>query len=413
MKHNSGGSGSGVYRDPSNGTWAFRVVRDKNYRRSGFRTKALATEARVEFIKNLSQQACSADSLTLDDAFAAYLNDGMLSNASGTVRKKRSVYTHHIGPVFGNRRLTTLTAGEISLYLEKCYVKGDQYNHYARGYAYGYVEGFLKVFYAIFGYCYRKGFIGREQYQECLVDEASRIRMPVMSDEDVLKKRGGVRVYNRKEIEVIRTRLGSGAARLAFEIALNCGLRISEVFALTWNDIDLTQGVLSVNKQQLKIEQEWCLCQPKYIASYRQVFINDYLLQLLKSEYDRQQKLFKGKTPIRVTDRRKTGRVQQTVIGDFVFIKENGGHYSSDAFRYWSRVIRKELHIEDFTFHSLRHTFCSELAALGCPVSELCRMAGHSSINTTMRYYINSTETAEQAARASLNRMAEAKNCPL
>ena len=42
------------------------------------------------------------------------------------------------------------------------------------------------------------------------------------------------------------------------------------------------------------------------------------------------------------------------------------------------------------------------IAALNCPVSELCRMAGHNSIETTMLYYINSTETGERAARKAL-----------
>lgn len=298
------------------------------------------------------------------------------------------------------------------MFLESCYHRGDVCNQFQEGYSFGYVEGFLKCFYAIIAFAYKKGFITRDQYQESLVDEASRIHMPVMKDEDVLKKRSGTKIYNRKEIEAMRNRLGEGPSRIAFEIALNCGLRVSEVFALTWSDIDLNKAVLSVNKQLLKIGGNWCLCQPKYIASYRDVYINDYLLQLLTAEYDRQQKFGIANSLNHLQDLRISGKTSTCCIEDFLFVKNDGTMYSSNAFKYWSRVFKREVGITDFNFHSLRHTFCSELAALGCPVSELCRMAGHSSINTTMNYYISSTETAQEAARKVLNQMGNRNNCP-
>lgn len=64
MKKNIGGAGSGIYKDEKSGTWAFRVVRDKNYRRIGFRTRAQATAARLEFIKNLDTPAKNRRALT-------------------------------------------------------------------------------------------------------------------------------------------------------------------------------------------------------------------------------------------------------------------------------------------------------------------------------------------------------------
>ncbi len=100
---------------------------------------------------------------------------------------------------------------------------------------------------------------------------------------------------------------------------------------------------------------------------------------------------------------RISGIREKIDIPDFVIVNESGRNFTSNAFKHWSRVFRFELGISDFSFHALRHTFCSQLAALNCPVSELCRMAGHNSIETTMMYYTNSTKTGEEAARKAVN----------
>ena len=406
-KTRAGRGGSGVFRNDENGTWSFRVVRDRNYKRTGFRTRAAATAARVEFIRQYERSHGLAKDLTLDEVFSIYMEEGVLSNAAGTVRKRGSVYRHHIGPVFGMRPVSQLHPGEINLFLESCYIRGDAYNGFSGGYSFGYVESFLKCFYAVLGFAYRKRIILREQYSECLIDEAGRIQMPRMKDEDLLRKRMGVRVFTQDEIALMRERISGSPLRIAFEIGLNCGLRVSEVFALTWSDVDLEAASLRVDKQMLSIGGSWAFCQPKYVSSYRTIFINNYLMGLLsesrKLQEDNKRRLGARYTfANRVRDLRTGGTSDDLMVRDFLLVDEQGRNFTSNAFKHWSRVFRLELGIDDFNFHSLRHTFCSQIAALNCPVSELCRMAGHNSIETTMLYYINSTETGERAARKAL-----------
>ena len=399
-------AGSGVYRDKRNGSWGYRVVRGRNYRRSGFRTRSEAAAARVDFLRSLGAPDFGGRSLTLDEVFELYIKEGTLENADGTVRKRQSVYAQHISPVFGKRAVSGISAGEINLFLASCYYRSG-------GYSFGYVESFLKCFYAVLGFAHKKNIIGREQYRDCLIDTSSRIAMPRLKDEDALKKRG-VRVYTKEEIQRIRERMGSCPERLAFELGLGCGLRISEVFALTWDDVDLEKLTLSVNKQLLYISGSWCFCRPKYAASYRTVYISSGLIELLSEEKARAEER-RSRPGMRrvntVVDRRqascgqKASELPRICVEDFLLTGDNGKFLTTDSFKKWSAIIKSEAGISDFKFHALRHTFCSEIAALGCPVSELCRLAGHSSITTTMKYYINETETAEQAARSVLERM--------
>jgi len=85
-------------------------------------------------------------------------------------------------------------------------------------------------------------------------------------------------------------------------------------------------------------------------------------------------------------------------------VDEKGVYFNTNAVKRWSKVFNEELKI-DLNFHSLRHTFCSNMADYGCPASELMRLAGHESIKTTMKYYTARTKKAEEIARSLLNRL--------
>ncbi len=50
-------------------------------------------------------------------------------------------------------------------------------------------------------------------------------------------------------------------------------------------------------------------------------------------------------------------------------------------------------------WHSLRHTFCTELARAGVPVNVIKELAGHKSIETTLRYM----HTDREAKRGAID----------
>ena len=76
-----------------------------------------------------------------------------------------------------------------------------------------------------------------------------------------------------------------------------------------------------------------------------------------------------------------------------------GKRGSDDIYKTSVKFIKLE-----FKYHWLRHTFCSIMASEGVPVSDLCRIAGHSKIDTTYKYYTNRTElSAEKVVSAMEN----------
>ena len=68
-------------------------------------------------------------------------------------------------------------------------------------------------------------------------------------------------------------------------IAYHCGLRLGEVFGLTWDDVDLENGELTVNRQAQWVQDrgEYRLLPPKY-GSVRAVRMDNVLWSLLKRE---------------------------------------------------------------------------------------------------------------------------------
>jgi integrase len=150
-------------------------------------------------------------------------------------------------------------------------------------------------------------------------------------------------------------RLGSKAInqtfyrlRLLVLIALTTGMRIAEIFALTWNDIQYREGLIAVRSQLKKGKIRYVPLTPDLAGE-----IQRYPREL------GQDRIFPPKS-------RATGG-RQRVEGSFVTLLEAAG-------------------IKEFRFHDLRHTFASWYMMNGGDIYELARILGHSNLKMTERY---------------------------
>ena len=174
-------------------------------------------------------------------------------------------------------------------------------------------------------------------------------------------------------------------------IGFYTGLRISEAFALTWDDIDFDKRTLSVNKQVVKrnfgadvrkvVEKKgkkeqrssWYFTTTKTPASVRIVPFGDTLYQALKQEKTEQMKnemkygefytihVLKKEVDEKGNDMFRIVPVQKCVESQLqrvrlICVAENGQYTSTDSFKYCSRVIHSEMQLA-FDYHSLRHPY--------------------------------------------------------
>ena len=209
-------------------------------------------------------------------------------------------------------------------------------------------------------------------------------------------------------------------------------MRISEVFALTWADIDFENRTISVNKQVIKRnygvdvrkvvktkgkreeKSAWYFQSLKTVSSERVIKFGETLYNALLSEYKAQKanELLYGEyftiQVIKAEIDEKNNEIQRIIPVQkcvnptlprthIVCIGENGEYTSTDSFKYPSRIIHHELGLA-FDFHSLRHTHATRLIEAGVSPVVVKDRLGHQNIETTLQTYVHNTEQMEENA---------------
>lgn len=158
--------------------------------------------------------------------------------------------------------------------------------------------------------------------------------------------------------------------KLGTLIALHTGLRIGEICALSWNDIDLENKVIHIrhtisrirdkeNKTKLIIDK------PKTQSSNRDIPISSVLFPILK--------YMKSKSS-----------------GNFV-VSNTNDFMSTRTFDYKYKKMLKECGLAQINFHALRHTFATRCVESGVDIKTLSELLGHSSVSTTLDIYVHSS----------------------
>jgi len=133
-------------------------------------------------------------------------------------------------------------------------------------------------------------------------------------------------------------------------VALNTGMRLGEILALKWTDIDYAKGLIHIRMSKS--------------GEGRTVPMNDAVRDALRSCVSIAQVVTPGDS--------------------FVFCHGNGKRRLS--FRGAFQAALRKAGIRDFRFHDLRHTFASHLASNGVDILVLKELLGHKTLAMTMRY---------------------------
>ncbi len=159
--------------------------------------------------------------------------------------------------------------------------------------------------------------------------------------------------------------------KLGILLSLYAGLRIGEVCALKWGDIDTKSGICSVKRTLLRIQSdsgngkktEIIISSPKSESSERDIPLPDFLLETAAA-------LKKGDDCYVLTGR-----------GD-KFVEPRT---MQNAFK---RMLA-DCDIEDANYHALRHTFATRCVEIGFEIKSLSEILGHSSVNITLNKYVH------------------------
>lgn len=161
-------------------------------------------------------------------------------------------------------------------------------------------------------------------------------------------------------------------AYILFWIALNTGMRKSEIMGLTWENVDFTRNSIFVRQQYHEPTKE-IIYRGKTANSIREISMTLSQMEVLKNHKEKQN----PKTNI-------------------VCSNELGGYLMSRNIRRAKKAICKQANIEEITLHEFRHTHGSMLADMNEPTKYIQERLGHKDATTTLNFYIHTQKSHHQ-----------------
>ncbi|MFD1363430.1 tyrosine-type recombinase/integrase [Lentibacillus salinarum] len=183
---------------------------------------------------------------------------------------------------------------------------------------------------------------------------------------------------------------------LSFTMLAYTGLRIGEMIALKWSDIDFNNHTLRVirtyyNPTNNKLE--YTLLTPKTEGSIRTITIDTILIDLLQLHKQEQDIIKKENEPFYKDN-------------DFIFATNEGypKTIKNIAIRM-QRLLKRTGIKKHVTPHSFRHTHTSLLIEANVHIKEIQERLGHSDINTTMDIYAHMTKNIKKEASTKFSNL--------
>lgn len=178
-----------------------------------------------------------------------------------------------------------------------------------------------------------------------------------------------VEIFEKSDQVALINSLQSNICHKNFGILLtiHTGLRIGELCALRWSDINLDTQLLHINKTMIRTYtkedgSKLNITAPKTRSSIRTIPLNKWIMQYAV--------LLRG------------SENEYIITGKEKYIEPNKYRL------YYNRQL-KDLDLPHRKFHSLRHTFATRCIECGCDYKSLSELLGHSNVSITMNLYVH------------------------
>jgi len=321
-----------------------------------------------------------------------------------------NIIKNHVKPRIGYYQLWQLDTRLLQEFINKIYVE------YA--FSKNYMASILKVVKGSLKYaCYTLNYINTNPAEHVHAPRIDKIN------------NDPAHIFTQEEIERILERFkGTHSIYYSFLTAYYTGMRVSEVYGLTWDCIDFENKTLTINKNIIKKNQYglpkrknitkghsvgvWYYGDCKNPQSKRTISIGDTLVNALK-EYKKEQEenrkfygdsylcYYEKKVLNDITKKEEIKLIEAKLeLGvslpeaQLVFVKENGQFLGTDSPKYAFKVIHYELGINS-RFHDFRDTHATRLIEGGADIKAVSKRLGHSTIQTTYNIYVRVTEKME------------------
>lgn len=230
-------------------------------------------------------------------------------------------------------------------------------------------------------------------------DFSSSIILPKEDEKTKLEKKNKIIPFTLEEEKKFLAEIKGHKSETLFVTALYTGLRQGELFALTWDDINLDKAYIDVNKTYKYTadvsrngrESGYSLIQtPKTPKSIRKIPIPKFLVKMLL-QYRNDQRLNKIKYADIYQD------------NNLVFCNATGAYLVDSTIGRQYKLVLKSCNISDRKFHDMRHTFATRLFELGEGPKTVQELLGHSTVSITLNTYTHVLEEVKEKAVSKLD----------
>lgn len=279
-----------------------------------------------------------------------------------TYIKYRNIILKHIKPIIGHLYINTLQNEDMQKYALLLKDKGLSNKS---------AKDILTVISAIFKYAQKIGAYTDNINIEDLYPKAEKRQIMILPDDERIRLEGYLLKSN-------------DPAKYGILLALYSGMRIGEICALKWSNINLEAETISVvqtlqrlqdseNKGKTKI----LISEPKSQSSKRIIPIPAFLTELL--------------------------RKIKPQIPDAFLLSGNKNPIEPKTLQNKYKSCLKDCNIPYINFHTLRHTFATRCVEVGFDIKSLSEILGHSSVGTTLNLYAHPTL---EYKRSNMNKLA-------
>nr|MBR4281391.1 site-specific integrase [Clostridia bacterium] len=327
-------------RDPKTGKWLIQyrykdwTGKNRKSTKRGFKTKREAEEWLRAF---LLKQTRSFD-MKFSDFVIIYMDDMKNRLREHTLINKRYVIEDKLLPCFGERRMNEITVADVRTW---------QNHLIQQGYAPTYLRTIHNHLSTIFNFavryynlqenpCAKAGCIGKNHAEE-------------------------MKIWTKEEFQRFADCLmDKRLSWLSFQILFWTGMRIGELLALIFDDVDLTARTITINKSYQRLHGEDVVTPPKTPKSNRVISIPPFLAEDIQ---DYMQSLYVYEKDDRLLPVTKNFLENEMRRG----VKLSG--------------------VKKIRIHDTRHSHASLLIELGFTPKEIAERLGHENVETTLNTY--------------------------
>ena len=348
----------GIYKDKERNTWYVEVRYKDIYgkpqkkKKRGFKKQSEAKKWEAEFLNTLY----SDPEITFSDLYKEYFKDLSLRCKPSTLYIREINFKKHFLNYFGEMKLKEISPLVIRKWQNKILIEN-------------YSESFMTTLHrqltSFFNYAIK---FYNLKSNPC--STAGKIK--------INKSISEMKIWTIQDFNLFILKIKNPEVKLAFQLLFYTGMRIGELMALNFDDVNYSNNTIKISKSYYKIAGKEAITTPKTDSSNRDIICPVFLLEDIKNYYD---------SLYNKNEKQKM----------FTFAKDNLRHY----IKRYSKI----LNIPKIRIHDLRHSYASYLLQKNVNILAISKQLGHKDVKLTLSIYSHLLPEANDYLKKILNNM--------